>query len=664
MIEIHSFRDLVRLLFIFLREFKLAVISTLIVAILGVFLLPPRYESEARLLVKPGRETSTLPIEFADRQTLVAPSTQRDPIVDEEKMLTGRPVIRQVAEYYLAEAQNPSSKGFFKRSKSYIKKLISAAVETVHDGLALIGIVEKQLPEDALAVRFAKQFQVTHVPGSSVMEISLTWDDPNVAQQILDKWINVYLDERTRALSRKSLYNFYEVESNRLADQIADTKAAIATYLKNIDSISSKEKLESLTNRLNRVSGDRAEALAERQALEKGKVSAVKQAGGLPREVVTARELSLNPAREDLLLKLNGLELERLDKLKTYKNDAPPIRELDGAIAAMKTRIQQEKGTVQRSENRGPNEMVTMLQRGGLERDVRISELKARIGAYDREMEDLKGERYRILSVEPELARLERDLAATEKNYILYRDSLEKARIDRELDNSRISNIAIIEKATFMPNKVFPKSLSILMLSLPAGIIAGFLVVYLCFLFDQRIHDAGGLEARFGVPVWGTIPDANSLTANDPAFKASFYRIYSLLPLGRILEQGLNVGLCSALPGEGVKYVAIRLVAVLRKRGIPARLADSSKERAAPGEVLFLDTGGITRSYASFVELKQADLILLLIEAHKTQIPMVQSVINTLQTTFGKVDGLILNRHRQGIPPRVLRWLDRMRGVG
>ena len=103
MIEIRSFRDLARLFFIYRREFKWAFAATVLVAVLGAFLLPARYESEARLLVKPGRDTSTLPIEYADRQTLVAPSTQRDPIVDEEKLLTGRPIIHQVAEYYLSE---------------------------------------------------------------------------------------------------------------------------------------------------------------------------------------------------------------------------------------------------------------------------------------------------------------------------------------------------------------------------------------------------------------------------------------------------------------------------------------------------------------------------------------------------------------------------------
>ena len=75
MIEIRSLRDLLRLFFIYRREFKLAVLTMIVIAVLGAFLLPARYESDARLLVKPGRDNTTLPIEAANRQTLIAPST-------------------------------------------------------------------------------------------------------------------------------------------------------------------------------------------------------------------------------------------------------------------------------------------------------------------------------------------------------------------------------------------------------------------------------------------------------------------------------------------------------------------------------------------------------------------------------------------------------------
>lgn len=58
MIEIRSLRDLLRLLFIYQREFKLAALSAVVIIVLGAFLLPAKYESNARLLVKPGRDST------------------------------------------------------------------------------------------------------------------------------------------------------------------------------------------------------------------------------------------------------------------------------------------------------------------------------------------------------------------------------------------------------------------------------------------------------------------------------------------------------------------------------------------------------------------------------------------------------------------------------
>ncbi|MGL4605385.1 MAG: hypothetical protein ACRCU9_14705 [Iodobacter sp.] len=117
MIEIRSFRDLIRLFFIFKKEFKLAFIGSLILIVLGAFILPSRYVSESRLLVNPSRAMSTVAIEYSDRQPVVAPRTQRDPIVDEEKMLTGRPIIRKVAQYYLHELPAEQSTSRFKQFK-------------------------------------------------------------------------------------------------------------------------------------------------------------------------------------------------------------------------------------------------------------------------------------------------------------------------------------------------------------------------------------------------------------------------------------------------------------------------------------------------------------------------------------------------------------------
>lgn len=661
MIEIRSFRDLARLFFIYRREFKWAFAATVLVAVLGAFLLPARYESEARLLVKPGRDTSTLPIEYADRQTLVAPSTQRDPIVDEEKLLTGRPIIHQVAEYYLSEMRAPPPQGGWQTLKFHLKQAASAVLDWARDALALLGLVEAQSPAERLAAKLEKQFSVSHQSGSAVMEIAFSWDDPEVARQVLAKWLALYIDERSRALGRKSLYQFYDAESGKLAAQIAGYKAQIGQQLRQIDGISSKERLDSLTDQLNKLEAARSADQAEWMAVQGGIANAQASGGKLPREITKERELSLNPAQQDLKLKLNGLELERLDKLKTYLPDAPPIRELDESIAAIKALIARQKDTVQRSENRAPNDLVNLLERGKLERGMRAGELKAKVAAYDKAIAALKDERARILGVEPELSRLERNLAVAEKNYLLYRDSLEKARIDRELDNSRISNIAVIEQATFSPARVFPKSLAILLAALPAGAAVGLFALYLCYLLDQRIHDGGGVERRFQAPLWSTLPELEPGVEPPPAFEAGVYRLYGQLPADKLARDGLVIGLVSSRRGEGVSFVARHFLRVLAERGVPARLA-ADDAGAAPGSVTLIEAPALLSNQRAFVQLKRADQILLVIEARATTVPMVDNALSILRTAFRQVDGIIVNRRRFEIPSAWLRRMARLKG--
>lgn len=174
MIEIRSLRDLLRLLFIYQREFKLAALSAVVIIVLGAFLLPAKYESNARLLVKPGRD-STLPIEISNRQALVMPSTQRDPIVDEERLLTGRPIVRQVAERYLEVLANrPPPEGLWKRTKFYVKKAIGAVFDGIRVTLETFGVIEETTAVERLAKDLEKKFEVTHAAGSTVMEISFT----------------------------------------------------------------------------------------------------------------------------------------------------------------------------------------------------------------------------------------------------------------------------------------------------------------------------------------------------------------------------------------------------------------------------------------------------------------------------------------------------------
>ena len=650
MIEIRSFRDIVRLYFIFQKEFRLALMTTVVLALLGAFLLPYRYESESRLLVKPGRDNDTVPIEYTDRRTLISPSTQRDPVIDEESMLTGRPIVRAVARYYLDNISSPPPTTLWKKIKAEVKKVAGDIQDDLRSMLVLVGVVEPQTAEDRLATKLVKSFKVTHASGSMVMAISFTWDDPVIAQRVVDKWVQIYLDQRTQALERKSLYDFYATQSKRLAKRIADTKDAIAKYLLAVGGSSSKERLDVLTQRIEELQNKRADAYVELLGLQQGVGSAHAQMSGLPIEITSERQADLSPAWRDMSLKLGNFRQQRESALREYVPGSQPIEDLDAEITGLQHQMSEEKSMIPQRETVVPNDLVTMLKRDALQNNIKVSELRKNIVAYDDELEKLGTDRRKLLEIEPALSSLEDQLTVDEKNYALYLNSLENARIDQELDKNRISNIAVIEQATFEPARVFPKSLIILLAALPAGIAVGLFVIYLSYLTDQRIHDGGRMQEKFGVPLWSTLMEMVSSPDSQVLFQAGVQRLFSLLPLQRIMESGLTIGLTSAKPGEGVTYVANAFLKVLQDRKINARFAAGEDEHARPGEVLIVDAGSLSNNQKVFVVLKNVDILLLVVEARRASVPVVDNALSMLRMAFGRVDGIVLNRRRLEIP--------------
>jgi len=659
MINIRSFRDLLRLFFIFKREVKITVLVTFVVILLGAFLLPNRYESTALLLVKPGRD-STLPIEVADRQTAVIP-LQRDPVVDEERMLTGRPITRLVAEQYLNDlSKQPRQEGAVASIKYAIKSVVGSLADIGRGFLQLLGLVEKQTPVERLATQLESNFTVTHATGSSVMEISFTWNDPAIAQIVVKSWIEKYEEERTQTLGRKSLYSFYENESKATQQRILDYKKRIQTLLDQLGAVSISERLNDVSRNLNDLKGERLNTLRSIASTQAGLDVLKQQMNGIPKEISIAREIARNPDREDLQQRINTKQIEKQELLRTFKDDAPPVTAINTAISNLQGMANSESATVQRSQNMAPNPIYTRLQNSYADQAASLGRLKSQSAQQQTQLTHLEADRTQAVGLEPELSQLQLSLDAAEKSFALYSDSLEKARIDRELDASQISNIAVIEPATLNPSRVFPKSMLMLLSAIPISLAVGLLALYFFYLLDQRIHDGDKIEERFGIKVWTSLQDISGMnTQRISGFTASMYRLYGVLPLKQVAASGLTIGLTSARKGEGVSFVIDHLCKLLEDRGHNVRVNDTHP--AQPGEIVLLDASAFFSNQEAFVTLREADLIALIVEAEKTTVPVLENALSILTTAFQHVDGIIINRRRFEVPAKVLAFMMRIR---
>ncbi|MCF5707594.1 lipopolysaccharide biosynthesis protein [Pseudomonas syringae] len=659
MINIRSFRDLLRLLFIFRREVKITVLATFIVVLLGALLLPNRYESTALLLVKPGRDSSTVPIELSNRQAIVVPSALRDPLLDEERMLTGRPIMRKVSEKYLAELSRAEPEtGVMASVKHVIKSTLGAVVDAGRGVLQFIGLVEKRTQAERMAEDLEKNFKVRHEPGSSVMELTFTWNDPTTAQTVLKTWIEEYQVQRTKTLGRVSLYTFYESEVKNTGDNIISYKKQIQNYLNQLSAVSISQRLADTSQGLNDLRTERNNTTRAIASTKAGLDLLKKQLAAQPKTVSAGRELTLNPNRQDLQNRINGKEVERQELLRSFKEQAPPIRAVNEEINNLKKLLNEQDATVQRSESITPNPIYNRMQNVYADQQTSYARLQTQLAQQNTQIAQLEADRQQALNLEPELSRLQNELDAAEKSYALYTDSLEKARIDRELDNSQISNIATIEEATYNPSRVFPKSLMMVLLAFPLSLVVGALALYFFYLLDQRIHDGDKIESTFKVPVWTTLPDLEHAQERSAAFISNLHRVYGILPLDQVDEKGLTLGFTSVKAGAGVSFVIERLAALLIEQGHQVRTENRAPAR--PGEIVLINASGVSTNQEAFVLLRNADLILLVVRAKDTTVPMLEDTLHNLNTAFKKVDGVIINRRRFEVPEGVLKFLKRI----
>ena len=655
MIEIRSFRDVLRLLFVFRREFVWAAAITMLVVVLGAFLLPNRYVSDARLLVKPTETASVqLPVQPGPEAGFVQQSPQRDPMIDEEKLATSAPVMLKVATRYLEMSSAPPQ-GAWATVKFHTARVLGSVKEGVRNVLVFVGLMDPAPAADRLAARLVKKLTVGHDPGSNVMDMRVSWNDPHVAQAISKAWVDAYFDERAVVAGGDALFDFYQQQSVDLNDSIVGLKQQLRDKLRVIDATSVEQRIEDVTDQLQKQYRQRRDLKIEREAVQGVLSSADRLLPSVSGEVTTAREVSLNPTQQDLQLKLNGLREQRLELLRNFKEAAPPVQAIDESIAALQVEIARLDDTLVRSRNLSPNALGVRLRQDRQDARLNLAKIDANVAEIERQITALQTERETIMSAEPQLARLSLELSSAEKTFAQYSDYLLRARVIRDLNRNRLSNVALVGQSSFTPSRVFPKSMLMLVLAIPVGLAAAAIAVFVLYLLDQRIHDAGGVEKTFNVPALTTLPLVNGDTSQ--ALRAALLRLYCRLPLEQVAQRGLSVGITSSQLGEGVSFLAAHLEVIFRQQGMQVRRGSLP---AAPGEVVLVAAAPLSEE-ESLLQLRGCDQIVLVVQARRTTVAAVDNAVSVLRDALGRVDGIVLNRRVFEIPDKywtpISRWL-------
>jgi capsular exopolysaccharide synthesis family protein len=463
------------------------------------------------------------------------------------------------------------------------------------------------VPPDQLKERLT----VEVVPGTDVLEVSLTTDNPVEVSNILNTLMEVYIDYRS-SITRSQA----EAAQTFVAKQIPASEQAVSRAEMELRQFQVKNGLVDLeTERSNSVQilAQLDQQLSDTQAqladANSQASSYQSQLGLSPQQALSANALSQSPGVQSVLGELQKAEAQLALERTRFRADSPPVMELQGRVTALRSLLDQRISQVAgagagESALAGPIQGSGMLE-AGVVGDLVKSEgtrlgLASKVASIEQARDDYRKRLNRFTALEPQLRELQRKLQAAQATYEKLLDRSQELRVAQ---NQEARDIRIINDAAVPENASLSTESQLLMVS---GVLLGSLLavatIFVLEAGDSSIKSVKEARDLFGYNLLGMIPsfepqsglkenlfgkvDSGNLpppvfvrdNPNSPGGEA-YRRLQANLDLVFADRPVKIVVLMSSVPGEGKSFVAANLAATAAESGRQVLLIDADMRR-------------------------------------------------------------------------------------
>lgn len=437
------------------RKFGMTVIFCSVVGLVTIFtfLQTPIFEIDSTLMVKYGREYMYSPVDRIDSGD-VQPFLTYD---SEETINTLLEILRS-------------------------KELMLSVVNEIGVGKLYPALLENDVEEKSVVpiatARLKKKLTASHVKGSSVIAITFQHENPEVAVETIQLFIERF-KERHLQLFKNSQTEFLEKQVAKYSKKLkqAEDELKVLKQENNIYDIETQHRflIEQLVNvKTEFIKGkSRSVELAEMIA------SLKKQMSKSDEEVVlygeSAQEKNINHARTKLL----DLKLLERNIMEKYTDNSRPLKSVRKEIKLVEDFLAVTDANVKENIRTGKNVVYQKLEKdlatATVDYDSQLAKNKVmekEVGQLEKRLRDLSGS-------EIELKRLSLLVETTGENYKNFVVKLEENRIQETMDNQKLINIVVVQEPMVPIKPIKPRK----KLNIIIGIILGIAAALVYALF-------------------------------------------------------------------------------------------------------------------------------------------------------------------------------------
>ena len=468
-------------LFVLFRHGKAVAAAFLLVAAAAsavALLLPDVYKSEAKMLVRLGRESVSLDPTATIGQSVQPIQTRKSEINSELELLKSRglaeAVVTRISPQRILNKADAVATAPLARDNEQ-RRADGAETDT------------RDTAEFADAVlKVMREVKVEVAPDSNVLYVSYSASDPVRARDIVAAYVSEYLDLRLKVYRNPDSQSFFARQHDRSQEQL-DALQQQVRELK--DRTGLADIAAQRTNLLARIGALRSAYDDARTTLAASRATADQlriSLATMPDSVVTSRTTNApNSSVEALRQRLAELRIDEQDISSRYVADSPTVVTIKAKVREATSLLKDAEQRAQETTGPNANREAVALRLQGVLADVAAGE--ARVTQVEANLANAEAGLTLLNKTQITLDDLTRQAAAAEANVQQYAKVLEVSRVDTALETNKISNISVYEPAKLPLEPEGPKRKLLLAVGLLLAGMAGGGVAFALESLDHTV---------------------------------------------------------------------------------------------------------------------------------------------------------------------------------
>ncbi len=478
-------------------------VGALSVAVILFF--PRTYRSEAKLFLQVGRESVGLDPTATTGQTIsLMQSNRENEVKSAMDVLLSRSIIASTVDEIGPEVVLAGGA----EGAGSAPTAIDWAMDRVKSVLAVLKKIDPITPREQAIIEIEETFKVDAERNSTVLVTEYESKSAAGAQRILTSLIEVYQREHQRIHRNPSSSAFFTEQLEILRKQLLDAQNALKETKNRMGLVSVEARKESLETQLQNLELSLFNAQQDRKSAQ-GKLEEIaKQLESIPERELTSKRNVPNEGADLLRKELYTNQMKLMD-LKSRLSENHPM------VVAVASQVEEARKVVDnQAEGRDEvtndiNPVYRALSLDLKQQQSALASLDERILTILEQKSQVKQLAEQINRDEVELSQLEREERLADEKYRQYANNLEQARIDRALEESKVSGISIVQAPTLQEKPVSPSKLVLLLASFVAAIAGIVSWVFVSEKMDNRLRNESEMEDVLGLPVLVSIPESS-----------------------------------------------------------------------------------------------------------------------------------------------------------